>query len=221
MKKLIVIAFVLFAIGYAFAQSDPYTTAMTKNITALRDAKSAEDFQKAANAFARIAANEADQWLPAYYQAYSHIMVAVANMQKQDMKACQAHLDEAQSILDAAMKIAPKESELHVLQGYVFQGRIWEDAMTKGQEFTPRVMQSLQTAMALNEENPRAYHLMGQQLFHTPEFFGGGAKAALPLLEKAAVQFASYEAPSELHPGWGEGINAALLEAAKKQLANK
>ncbi len=221
MKKLIAITFVLFTIGFAFAQSDQYAAAMTKNITALRDAKNDEDFQKIANAFARIAANETDQWLPAYYQAYSHIMLAVAKMQADDMKTCQAHLNEAQTILDAAMKIAPKESELHVLQGYVFQGRIWEDAMTKGQEFTPKVMQSLQTAMALNAENPRAYYLMGQQLYHTPEFFGGGAKTALPMLEKAAAQYASYKAPSELHPSWGEGINAALLEAAKKQLANK
>lgn len=221
MKKSIAITFFLFAIGFAFAQSGQYTAAMTKNIAALRNAENIEDFQKAANAFARIAANESDQWLPAYYQAYSHIMVAVANMQKQDMKTCQAHLDEAQTVLDGAMKIAPKESELHVLQGYVYQGRIWEDAMNKGPEFTPKVMQALQTAMALNAENPRAYYLMGQQLFHTPEFFGGGAKTALPMLEKAAAKFTSYEAPSELHPGWGEGINAALLEEAKKQLANK
>lgn len=221
MKKSIVIAVFLAVTGFAFAQSAQYTAAMTKNIAALDAAESTEDLQKVANAFARIAANESSEWLPAYYQAYSHIILAIANMQADDMATCQSHLDQAQKILDGAMKIAPKESELHVLQGYVFQGRIWEDAMNKGPEFTPKVMQSLQTAMALNEENPRAYHLMGQQLYHTPEFFGGGAKAALPMLEKAAARFASYEAPSDLHPTWGEPTNTALMENAQKQLAKK
>lgn len=221
MKNSIVIVVLVLINGFLFAQSDKYQQAMVKNITALNTATTAEDFQKSANAFERIAANETAEWLPIYYQAYSHMMLAIANMQKQDMKTCFAHLDQAQAAVDAGIKIAPKESELYVLQGYIYQGRIWEDAMTKGAEFTPKVMQALQTAMAMNPENPRAYYLMGQQLFHTPEFFGGGAKAALPMLEKAAEKYASYETPSELHPTWGERINASLLENAKKQADNK
>lgn len=215
MKKCIFLAMLLVASVAAFAQSDRYRQAMEKAVTELDTARSAETFQMAAHTFERIAAGESREWLPAYYQAYAHMMLATAKMQAQDMTACTAHLDKAQVALDAARAIAPKESEIMALQGYIYQGRIWENARVKGPEYTPKVQQALQTAIALNPHNPRPYYLLGQQLLHTPEFYGGGPKAALPLLEKAAAAYEAWQMPDNLHPRWGKQANAYMLEKAR------
>ncbi|MBX2926933.1 MAG: hypothetical protein KF852_03765 [Saprospiraceae bacterium] len=216
MKKCISFAVLLFSTATAFAQSEKYLIAMEKAVAELDTARSPETFQKAANTFERIAAGEKTEWLPAYYQAYAHMMLATAKMQAQDMAACTAHLDKAQTALNAALAIAPKESEIMALQGYIYQGRIWENPMVKGAEYTPRVQQALQTAMAMNPQNPRPYYLTGQQLLHTPEFYGGGAKAALPLLEKAAAAYEAWQMPNALHPRWGKQANEYMLGRARQ-----
>jgi hypothetical protein len=216
MKKHISFAVLLLVAVAAFAQSDKYFLAMEKAVAELDTARSAETFQKAANTFERIAAGEKTEWLPAYYQAYAHMMLATAKMQAQDMAACFAHLDKAQAALDAAKALAAQESEIVALQGYIYQGRIWENPMVKGAEYSPKVQQALQTAIAMNPQNPRPYYLLGQQLLYTPEFYGGGAKAALPLLEKAASAYEAWQMPNALYPRWGRQANEYMLGQARQ-----
>ena len=215
-----VFLFVLFSISIQ-AQSAKYEKAMKQGLEQLNTAQSIEDFQQAANHFERITSVEETQWLPAYYFAYSHMMMATLNMQEQQMSTCQAHLDQAQAILDKTMKIAPDESELFALQGFIYQGRIWEDPQSKGAQFSPLSHEVLDKAIQLDPENPRAYYLKGQVVFYTPEFWGGGAENALPLLEKALEKFNAAKAENGLSPVWGKGTNAYLLKSAQETIAAK
>lgn len=221
MKKIILFISLLVANGILFAQSEKYTKAMEKALAQLDTTKTLDGWQKSANTFERIAMNEKGEWLPAYYNAYCNMMLALQNMQLQKMDVCTAHLDKAQAALDAAIALAPQESEVITLQGFIYQGRIWENPMVKGAEYSPKVQQALQTAIGINNENPRPYYLMGQQLLFTPDFYGGGAKAALPWLEKAEAKFANYKPASNLHPNWGKESNNYMLENAKKAAADK
>ncbi|MBK7872832.1 MAG: hypothetical protein IPJ74_20240 [Saprospiraceae bacterium] len=221
MKKHILFTMLILASGMLFGQNDKYVKAMEKALTQLDTVQTAEGFQKVANTFERIAMNEKSEWLPAYYQAYCNMMIAVAKMQANDITTCIAHVDKAQSALDIAKAIAPQESEIITLQGYVYQGRIWENPMVKGAEYSPKIQEAFQTAMKLNSENPRPYYLLGQQLLYTPEFYGGGAKSALPWLEKAEAKYASYQAPSSIHPTWGNETNNYMLETARKSISGK
>ncbi|MDX1940666.1 MAG: hypothetical protein SFU99_08950 [Saprospiraceae bacterium] len=221
MKKYILFTIITLASGILFAQNDKYIKAMEKALTQLDTVQTAEGFQKVANTFERIAMNEKSEWLPAYYQAYCNMMIAVAKMQAEDIPTCIAFVDKAQAALDAAKALAPQESEIITLQGYVYQGRIWENPMVKGAEYSPKIQEAFQTAIALNPENPRPYYLFGQQLLYTPEFYGGGAKSALPWLEKAEAKYASYQAPSSIHPTWGNGANNYMLDTARKQISGK
>ncbi len=221
MKKIILFTAFLLINAILFAQSEKYIIAMEKALLQLDTAKTLEGWQKSANTFERIAMIETGEWLPAYYNAYCNMMLALQNMQLQKMDALTAHLDKAQASLDAAIAIAPKEAEIITLQGYIYQGRIWENPMVKGAEFSPKVQEALQTAIAMNPENPRPYYLMGQQLLYTPDFYGGGAKAALPWFEKAEAKFANYEPASKLLPNWGKGTNDYMLENTRKTLSGK
>lgn len=217
MKTSILLLLLCSASFFAQAQQqDRYTQLMTQTVAVLDTARSSETFVQASNTFERIAMNAPKEWLPTYYKAYCQMMLATGEMQAGRIEACTAHLDAAQDALNAASALAPKESEVVALQGYIYQGRIWENPMTKGAEFSPKVQQTLEMAMSLNPQNPRPYYLLGQQLLFTPEFYGGGGKAALPWLEKAEALFGAEAPASAMHPRWGKYANAYMMGLARK-----
>lgn len=218
MKKLILSMMFLIGMISIQAQNAKYIKTMEKTLAKLDTASHMESFQKIANNFERIANVEKEEWLPAYYQAYCHMIMASMVVQKQDMKQVNAHLDKAEAALEIAKKVAPEESEIYALHGFIYQGRIWENPQVNGAKFSPLSHQMLDQAINLNPENPRAYYLKGQNVFFTPAFWGGGAEAALPLLEKAAANYKTQAVVSTLHPKWGKERNEYLIKNAKASL---
>ena len=77
----------------------------------------------------------------------------------------------------------PKESELHVLQAFLYPSRILVDPMGRGMEYMGLILTSLETAKALNPENPRIYFLEGINKANLPPSMGGGSELAKPILE--------------------------------------
>ncbi len=191
------------------AQNSQYTTAMTNAVAQLDTAKSMADFQTAANTFSRIAAAEPKEWLPLYYAAFSHLNAAF-KMFKEDAGKATLTLDLAQTNLDKAAALAPQESELPVLQAYIYTGRVMENPMVKGQEYSPKVFAQLGKASAMNPNNPRAPFLQGTYTLNMPEFYGGGAAKAKPLFEKAAALY-EQEKDRGLLPHWGKKGNDYYL----------
>lgn len=216
-KSLLFSVCFLFAIALS-AQSERYTTAMQQGVAMVDTAKTISGLQQAGNHFERIANAEKKEWLPTYYVAYCNMMVATNLMQAGNVAQCAAYLDKAQTALDAAKALAPQESEIYALQGYIYQGRIWDNPMANGAKYSPMSHGALEKAIALNAENPRAYYLKGQVVLYTPPFYGGGAQNALPLLEKAAEKFKSFQPASPLHPVWGAGANQWMIASAKKSI---
>lgn len=191
------------------AQSTQYNAAMNKAVAELDSADTPADFQATANTFSRIAAAEPAEWLPLYYAALSHLNTAFP-LFRQDAPKALLTLDLAQSSLDKARTLAPRESELAVLQAYIFIGRLMENPMAKGAEITPKVFGELGKAAALNPENPRAPFLQGTYVLNMPEFYGGGAANAKPHFEKAAALYEK-EAGRGLLPHWGKEANTTYL----------
>jgi hypothetical protein len=195
-----------------YAQNARYTKAMEKAVTALNEAQDVEGFMAAKNAFERIASAEKEEWLPLYYQSYAHLQAGIKLMEKGQIKDCVAHVKKADDKIQQAIKIAPQESELFALQAFILQGYIWEDPQTNGAQYTPMIMQAVETAIGLNPKNPRGFCVKGQQLYHMPAFIGGGPEAAKPFLEKAITKFEAFEPASSIHPGWGKEMAAELLK---------
>ena len=216
MDRIIILLIALSIALLSNAQSDAYQKAMQKAVNQLSQAEETRAFTEPANTFERIAAAAPEGvWLPFYYQAYCQLMLGIKAMENQEMGQLEAHLKKAQSAIEKALAAAPQEAEVHALQGYIYTGHIWCDPQAKGPQYAPRSIASYKQAMALQEDNPRPYHLMGVHLFYTPEFWGGGPAAALPYLEKANERFAFFEPASELHPTWGKHFNDVLLRQAQ------
>lgn len=215
MKKMILIILVISFTLSAFSQNGKYEKTITTAIHALQAAEGKEGLTEVANTFERISNAMEEEWLPAYFHAYSQMLLAMASMKEQQMEQCQAYVAKAQEALDKAMALEGAHAEIWALQGLVYQGRIWEDPQAKGAEFSMKSHQALDQAIALDPQNPRAYYLKGQNIFFTPSFFGGGPSAALPLLEKAENLFAAAKPASELEPQWGRESNQRLLNQAR------
>ncbi|MCK5066958.1 MAG: hypothetical protein KAR16_05950 [Bacteroidales bacterium] len=208
MKKVCLILSIIAITLPTFTQENKYQEAMTSTIEALDNASGPDEYLECANRFERIASAEKTLWMPYYYASYSLVVMSFdeADGEKKDQV-----LDRAQELLDAALKLEPEESELHVLQAFLYPSRILVDPMGRGMMYMEKMFGSLETAKALNPDNPRIYFLEGVNKVNLPPSMGGGIELAKPILEKAIAKFEAFNSNDPFWPNWGE-------EAAKAEL---
>lgn len=199
----------------AMAQSAQYTEAMTKQTSDLDSSSTfnQEALQQKANTFERIADAEKSQWLPYYYAAYTQVMQAFMLKDKSQIDPL---ADKAESNLDKAEALSPKNSEIACIRSLVATARLSVDPMTRGMKFGPEAAALLEQAKGLNPENPRIYMLQGQSLLFTPEQWGGSKSKAKTTLEVALEKFAAFKPESGIAPHWGEAYTRKLLEQSQK-----
>jgi hypothetical protein len=209
MKNIFLILVFILTIGSVSAQENRYQDAMSDAIERLHTASGSEEYFTSANIFDRIAIAEKDLWLPYYYGSYACVLMCYneADNSKKD-----AILDRAQQLLDSAFAITTNESELHVLQAFLYPFRIMVDPMARGMVYMEKCFQSLETAKSLDSENPRIYFLLGINKLNLPRSMGGGPEIAKPLFEVAAMKFKTFKPENALMPDWGEEINRTELE---------
>lgn len=213
-KVLFCLALIAVSTFQLRGQSEKYTAAMKTAVIALDSAKNADEFIAIANMFTRIGSAEPKAWLPGYYASYANLIAGFITNGK-DMTKGQAYIDNAQTLLTNAAKLATQPadlSEIAVLQAYIYTGKITEDPMTKGPELSQKVFQELGKAGGLNPNNPRAPMLQGLFTLNMPEFYGGGAKNAKPFLEKAKGLYDA-AVTDGVQPNWGKEQNSDLLKS--------
>ncbi|WP_192822280.1 hypothetical protein [Rufibacter sp. LB8] len=206
MKKLFFVP--LFFLSMLVQAQGNFQAALTETLQQFKAAKTTEETLPLVNKFNRIAEAEPKQWLPAYYAAFAQISVSFRVKEEEQREAL---LDKAQTYLDRAFKLEPKESELYALQGYLHQARLVISPMMRGMKYSGLVVSALEKAKQLNPNNPRVYFLLGQNTFNMPKMFGGGPEAAKPLLQTAKEKYAAQKTTQPLQPTWGEQNNLALL----------
>jgi len=212
MKKSIFILALLLLSSVTFA-SDAYQNAMKQAIDKLFQSQTIQEYVDVANQFERISTMEKQEWLPLYYASFSHIMIS---FKETDNAKKDQYLDQAQKYLDRAMTIEPNESELFMLQGFLYPSRINIDPINRGMVLVGKMNAALDKSLELNPDNPRVYYLRATMTANMPEAFGGGAAKAIPLYQKAAEKFELFKPKSEIHPNWGKELNANELQKIQK-----
>lgn len=190
------------------AKDEMYLQKMQQSIEQLNSSTTVEDYQANANTFERISKVEADQWQPMYYAAYSYILMS---FQINDGDEKDIVLDRAQEWMDKAFKVAPDESELYVLQAFLYPSRIMVDPVGRGMKYMGMAHQALARAKQLNPENPRIYYLEATFIHNTPPAMGGGMDKALPLYKMAMDKFQQFVPETIIDPNWGENITKETL----------
>jgi hypothetical protein len=212
-SKLMLVIVTFVTIGTLNASAIDYNEAMKTNIGKLYQNMSSRDsLVTMAATFQRIGQMYPKEWLPVYYSSYSYLAMTFGD---KDAESINAALDKAQVLVDEALKIAPNESEIHVLQAFIYSMRITD--ASKGYKYSTLSNEALTKATAFNANNPRIYYMRGQNTLHTPAMFGGGKNKALPLFEKAKSLFDGQTITDPLMPNWGKAMNENMLEQCKKQ----
>lgn len=215
MKQItLIICTFLFSISL-YTQNDQYTKAMQDAINGLEVAESAEDFKAVSATFERIAQVAKTEWLPNYYRAYTNIHLSWISLQAEEYSAYDLYIEAAEKAIEKANEIVGEHAEVYVLEAYLYQAKIQRKPMVNGMRYSSSVTDALARAKELDPDNPRAYFINGNQLFHMPAFVGGGKDKALPEFETAAKKFANFKAESDLHPNWGAQANEQMLAHSK------
>jgi len=201
MKKTFGLFILLFATLVSFSQySTDYMMIMVRQKKAMKMATTVPALQDLADNFERISNAESDKWHPLYYAAFCYINMSYLS---KDGEKKDEYLDKAQQFLDKAIEIYPDESELFVLQGLLYQGRIQVNPGERSKEYLVRAGNVLETARSFDQENPRVYYLIGLNLLHSPKSVGGGAEAACPFFKTAREKYADFIPEHVLSPTWG------------------
>lgn len=112
---------------------------------------------------------------------------------------------EAEALLDAAEQrlVSRKDADSYGLRGALIGMRIGLHPMS-AMSLVPKAVAYFNRAKQLEPGNPRVRLFEAIHTFQTPAFFGGGAKAALPLLAEAVACAEREMAPADpWTPAWG------------------
>ena len=205
--------FVMLILITLMTDANPYERMMLKNIEALSKAATVDEIQKVLNTFERIMQKEDDKWEPLYYSAYCHVLIAI---RQDESEKKDEHLDKALERVKEAYKLAPGESELAAMEGFVHMIRVTVDPPNRGQQFAGLSMQSFKKALAMDPENPRAMFLMAQMEMGTARFFQSDIQPACEKLQQAVKQFDHFSSDNVLSPTWGKKHALATLESCNK-----
>jgi len=205
----------LFFISYAGAQAPEDSVVYNPGIQLIGNAKTEGDYISSARFFEQLAARHPDQWVAYYYEGLSYIHASNLASQNETKDAL---LDKVQPLLDKAFRLRPGDPELHVLQAFLYQSRIQVNPELRGLTYSQKAEASLKKAMAKDPGNPRAYTLMGYNVYFTPVLFGGGPKSALPHFLKAHEKYRVFKALLPYYPNWGESENQKMIRECQQAI---
>lgn len=207
MKSLFIAVLAIFMAGSLSAQTAAYDQAMNDGLVLLDSAKDKNDYLELVNRFERISQAVPDKWEPLYYLAFSRLNLSY---QEKDAVTADRIIDQADENIKKALLLNGDQSELHTLSAFSSQCRINVNS-SRGLTYSLIAKDLLDTAMKENSENPRAFYLMGMNIFYTPEGFGGGSRNALPLFQMAKDKFKAEAGRKGFMPKWGAGSNEQMI----------
>jgi len=203
MKNLFLMICVAFSTA-TFAQT-PYEKAMSSKVSQVEQQKTAEEFTALANDFRRIADKEKTFWQPYYYAAFSSIQKGRLAMREGKTAELDAIAAEAQKSLDLAADLSEDNAEIFVLQKMIHGLKMMVNPQERFMSEGMLAAEALSKAEKLDPNNPRITLMKAEDVYFTPEQFGGSKQRGLELFQKSLDQYKTYSTKSALEPNWGKG----------------
>lgn len=205
LQKTILAISITFTATYSFAQS-AYEKAMLPKVQTIEMPKAnLDDYTAQANDFARIGDKEKNLWQPYYYAAYSIIKKGRTLMQQNQISQLDDIAKEAQDYIDKAEALSPNNAEIYILKKMNHGLKMMVNPMERWQTEGQYAQNALSEAKKIDPENPRITIMEAEDLYFTPEQFGGSKEKGIALFKKALEQFKTYKPKSSIDPNWGQG----------------
>jgi hypothetical protein len=212
-KQILSFTLVLFSL-LSFAQAN-YEKIMKEKIAKVETGKSAEDFQALANDFQRIADKEKGKWQPSYYTALSYIQKGRALMRENKVQELDEVADQAQKYVDEA-KTVETNAEIQLLQKMIYSLKMMVNPMERYMTFGMKATEQMASAEKLDPNNPRIALIKAEDVYFTPEQYGGSKTKGMELFNQALDKFNSYKPKSDLDPNWGKSEAEYFVSQATK-----
>ena len=204
----------MFSLSIASFGQSKFEKAMLVNIDSLYLSLQTDTEIKTISIIDNIVKTADNRWEPLYYAAYGYCRLSLS--EKND-SIKDEYCDRGQVFLTKALSLAPEESELYVLQGFLDNMRLIVNPMMRGMKYMNMIEESYKTAEKLDSLNPRTYYMRAQFVLNTPTFMGGGKENALPLFQKAIQKFDTFTSVNILAPRWGkENCLKMIAECSNK-----
>jgi tetratricopeptide (TPR) repeat protein len=215
MIKVFIIAFLVscFASVNLAAQVAEDSAMYNEGISLLNKAKTTDNYLEAAFYFQNQVRDYPGQWLVYYYAGLAYIQAsqkALTSNYKDEL------IDKAQPLIDKASALKPGDTEIQVLQAFLYQCRLQVNPQSRALTYSKKADACLKKALAADPENPRAYMLLGYNTYYTPAMLGGGPKNALPVFQKARAKFQTVKPAMPFFPSWGERENQQMIKECSK-----
>ncbi|MEJ5050892.1 hypothetical protein WH221_13760 [Chryseobacterium culicis] len=205
MKKYLLSFALAFVSLTAFAQAD-YDKIMSEKIARIETCKTSEDFQTLANDFQRIGSKESTKWLPAYYAAFSYIQKGRTQMRDGKMQELDGIADQAEKHLSMAQNLAGTDNaEIHLLRKMSYSLRMMVNPAQRYMTDGARAAEEMSIAEKLDPSNPRIALIKAEDVYFTPEQYGGSKTKGLEMFKDAQAKFKAYKPKTALDPSWGKG----------------
>lgn len=203
MKKYLLSFALAFMSLTAFAQAD-YEKIMTEKIAKTETCKTAEEFQTLANDFQRIGSKESSKWLPPYYAGFSQIQKGRLMMRNGNMD-----LDETAAQADKYLAMAQNlagadNAEIHLLRKMAASLRMMVNPAQRYMTDGAKANEELAIAEKLDPSNPRIALIKAEDVYFTPEQYGGSKTKGMELFKDALAKFNAYKPKTALDPNWGK-----------------
>jgi hypothetical protein len=165
MKNLVLlIASLLLTFVSVQAQSQ-YASAMQQAFSLWQEDKSTE----ALALFERIGQAETDKWVPLYHAA--NLLIS-NSFNIEDPTQRNAALEKAKMIIEKAHERSANNSEIITLEGLLYTGYVAMDPGTYGMQYSAKIMELHNKAIAIDPDNPRAHANKVEYAMGTARFFG-------------------------------------------------
>jgi len=212
-KQILSFTLVLFSL-VSFAQTT-YEKVMKEKIAKIEAVQTAEEFQALANDFQRIADKEKGKWQPAYYAAYSYIQKGRSQMREGKTDGLDDAADRAQKYVDEAQNVE-KNAEIMLLQKMIYSLKMMVNPMERFMTFGTKAAEQLTMAEKRDSNNPRIALIKAEDIYFTPEQYGGSKEKGIELFKQALEKFNSYQPKSDLDPNWGKSEAEYFIKQASK-----
>ncbi|NIF05803.1 hypothetical protein F3J23_10135 [Chryseobacterium sp. Tr-659] len=204
MKKYLLSFALAFMSLTAFAQTG-YEKIMSEKIAKIETCKTPEDFQTLANDFQRIGSKESTQWLPQYYAAFTQIQKGRVMMRTGNMQELDGIAGQAEKYLGMAQNLAGTDNaEIHLLRKMAYSLRMMVNPQQRYMTDGARAAEEMSTAEKLDPANPRIALIKAEDVYFTPEQYGGSKTKGLELFKDALAKFNAYKPKTALDPNWGK-----------------
>ena len=136
-------------------------------------------------------------------------------MQKNQVAQLDDVAKEAQNYIDKAEALSPNNAEIFLLKKMNHGLKMMVNPMERWQTEGQAAQVALNEAKKLDPENPRISILEAEDLYYTPEQFGGSKTKGIELFKKALEQFKTYKIKSSVDPNCGQGEANYFISQAK------